>query len=306
MNFKKNQRRIPMNYKKIIPLSFAALSVAGALSACSDSTVVGADVQGNSIALSSSSGVGPGSSSSFDVNRESSDLVALLNRVGNDHAVTIYHVAGDTSQSNDPLGNYRSIFHYDSVDAYTTYNDVVEEILEAGSIRYVVNDIINDFDFDSSVCSGVTSCNQVYYETEVAMIDKEHNHMRWPLFMSYGGHGNYGQQRLQCSQLELKSKGYSIGFREQDSGLVVLKSLVTRQDHEMYEEFKADCALENGEYMDYLEYFPEYVGYPGIEPPHGGMCFVKPEMIDGVPTYKDPHWAKNAKYVIDSCADMND
>ena len=43
MNFKKYQRRIPMNFKKIIPLTFAALSVAGALSACSDSTVVGAD-----------------------------------------------------------------------------------------------------------------------------------------------------------------------------------------------------------------------------------------------------------------------
>ena len=36
--------------KKIIPLTFSALSVAGALSACSDSAVVGADVQGNSVA----------------------------------------------------------------------------------------------------------------------------------------------------------------------------------------------------------------------------------------------------------------
>ena len=296
-----------MNFKKIIPLTFAALSAAGALSACSDNNVVGADEQANTVALSSSSGVGPGSSSSFDeLNRESRDLVAFLNRVGNNHAVTIYHVAGDTSTSNDPQGNYRSIFHYDSVDAYKTYNDVVEKILDAGSIRYVVNDIINDFDFDSSVCLGTTSCNQVYYQTEVAMIDKENNLMRWPLFMNYGYHGHYGQQRLQCSQDEYKSKGYSIGFREQDSGLVVLKSIVVRQDHEMYEEFKADCALENGEYMDYLEYFPEYVGYPGIEPPHGGMCFVKPEMIDGVATYKDPHWAKNAKYVIDSCAEMNE
>ena len=46
----KNVRRNPMNMKKIIPLTFSALSVAGALSACSDSAVVGADVQGNSVA----------------------------------------------------------------------------------------------------------------------------------------------------------------------------------------------------------------------------------------------------------------
>lgn len=50
MNFKKYQRRIPMNFKKIIPLTFTALCVAGALSACSDSTVVGADSQDNSVA----------------------------------------------------------------------------------------------------------------------------------------------------------------------------------------------------------------------------------------------------------------
>ena len=40
-----------MNFKKIIPLTFAALSVAGALSACSDNKVVGADEQVNTMAM---------------------------------------------------------------------------------------------------------------------------------------------------------------------------------------------------------------------------------------------------------------
>ena len=40
-----------MNFKKIIPFTFAALSVAGALSACSDNKVVGADEQSNSVAV---------------------------------------------------------------------------------------------------------------------------------------------------------------------------------------------------------------------------------------------------------------
>ena len=51
MNKKKIQRRIPMNMKKIIPHTLAALSIAGALSACSDNKVVGADEQSNSVAV---------------------------------------------------------------------------------------------------------------------------------------------------------------------------------------------------------------------------------------------------------------
>ena len=51
MNKKKFQRRIPMNMKKIIPHTLAALSIAGALSACSDNKVVGADEQSNSVAV---------------------------------------------------------------------------------------------------------------------------------------------------------------------------------------------------------------------------------------------------------------
>lgn len=40
-----------MNMKKIIPHTLAALSIAGALSACSDNKVVGADEQSNSVAV---------------------------------------------------------------------------------------------------------------------------------------------------------------------------------------------------------------------------------------------------------------
>ena len=279
-----------MNYKKIIPLSFAALSVAGALSACSDSTVVGADVQGNSIALSSSSGVKPGSSSSFDVNRESSGLVALLNRVGNNHAVTIYHVAGDTSQSiyQDSQGTYRSIFHSDSVDAYKTYNDIVGKILEGdGVVRNAISPSTN---------CGIDDCNQIYYQTEVAMIDNENNVMRRSILMSYGREAEIERNALHC--MGDRSRLYSIDFKQRDSDLVVRKWLVHYNDYEMYEEFKADCALENGEFMDHN------VDYPEEQPRTGAFCYVKPNLTDeGVPAYKDANWKKYAKYVIDSCAE---
>ena len=291
MNFKKNQRRIPMNMKKIIPLSFAALSVAGALSACSDSTVVGADVQGNSIALSSSSGVGPGSSSSFDeLNRESSDLMAQLNRMSNGRAVTVYHVAGDTSQSiyQDSQGTYRSIFHSDSVDAYKTYNDIVGKILEDdGVVRNAISPSTN---------CGFADCNQIYYQTEVAMIDNENNVMRRSILMSYGREAGIERNALHC--MRDGSRLYSIDFKQRDSDLVVRKWLVHYNDYEMYEEFKADCALENGEFMDHN------VDYPEEQPRTGAFCYVKPNLTDeGVPAYKDANWKKYAKYVIDSCAE---
>lgn len=54
-----------MEIKKIIPLSLAAMSVMGALTACSDDKVVGADEHENTMALNSSSSVQPESSSSI-------------------------------------------------------------------------------------------------------------------------------------------------------------------------------------------------------------------------------------------------
>ena len=51
MNIKKIQGKIPMHFKKIIPLSLAAMSVMGAFTACSDNKVVGADEQPSTVAV---------------------------------------------------------------------------------------------------------------------------------------------------------------------------------------------------------------------------------------------------------------
>ena len=92
MNFKKYQRRIPMNFKKIVPLTFAALSVAGALSACSDSTVVGADSQDNSVAKTTTTTVEPVLSS--DVQRV---VVARLKEVAKPNVPTTAILAHDNT-----------------------------------------------------------------------------------------------------------------------------------------------------------------------------------------------------------------
>jgi hypothetical protein len=216
--------------------------------------------------------------------------VALLNRVGNNHAVTIYHVAGDTSQSiyQDSQGTYRSIFHSDSVDAYKTYNDIVGKILEDdGVVRNAISPSTN---------CGIDDCNQIYYQTEVAMIDNENNVMRRSILMSYGREAEIERNALHC--MRDGARLYSIDFKQRDSDLVVRKWLVHYNDYEMYEEFKADCALENGEFMDHN------VDYPEEQPRTGAFCYVKPNLTDeGVPAYKDANWKKYAKYVIDSCAE---
>ena len=51
MNIKKNQGRIPMNIKKIIPISLVAMSVMGSFTACSDNKVVEAAEQPNTMAV---------------------------------------------------------------------------------------------------------------------------------------------------------------------------------------------------------------------------------------------------------------
>ena len=107
-----------MNFKKIVPLSFAALSVAGALSACSDSAVVGADVQDNSVALSSSSVINPGSSNSRQGGGFEGIALAAIRGVSRGTAATFFHMAGD---------NFNQI---DSVTAHETYDRTVQSILD--------------------------------------------------------------------------------------------------------------------------------------------------------------------------------
>ena len=108
-----------MNFKKIIPLSLATLSVMGAFTACSDNKVVGADEQTNTMAELSSSSIEPGSSSSL--NRlyflREEGAVAALTSVSRGTAVTYSHIAGEAG------------YQTDSVTAHESFDRAVQSIL---------------------------------------------------------------------------------------------------------------------------------------------------------------------------------
>ena len=57
-------------------------------------------------------------------------------------------------------------------------------------------------------------------------------------------------------------------------------------DSTVIEEFRKDCALENGQLED---------GDVQI------VCLVNSEEVNGVETYRDPYWKKYAKFIIDGC-----
>ena len=57
-------------------------------------------------------------------------------------------------------------------------------------------------------------------------------------------------------------------------------------DSTVIEEFRKDCALENGQLED---------GDLQI------VCLVNSEEVNGVETYRDPYWKKYAKFIIDGC-----
>ena len=219
MNFKKYQRRIPMNFKKIIPLTFTALCVAGALSACSDSTVVGADSQDNSVAIGSSSSVTPGSSGSLGewIFKEKSALAALRS-VSKGTAVTYSHTAGC-------VGCYQT----DSVTAHETFDGVTQSIIDFDpTVRY--SDTTRD------------SRSNVY----LAMKDEE-GFLHGEIFSSFG----VNFKEVNCL---IEQEGYNTLYQVYFNGKSAPNYLPNKAfkylmsaDFTLIEEFKKDCILENGE-----------------------------------------------------------
>ena len=136
MNIKKNQGKIPMHFKKIIPFSLVtigALCVAGALSACSDK-VAGADEQVNTMAQNSSSSVTPGSSDSFDKNDFLAKFgnhksgVPVINITSFKHSIIPFKWA-DGSIGYESVRTEIDVF-IDSINAREIYDNVVDSILE--------------------------------------------------------------------------------------------------------------------------------------------------------------------------------
>ena len=262
MNFKKNQGRIPMNFKKIIPLSFAALSVAGALSACSDNKVVGADEQQNTMAERSSSSVVPGFSSSRQEKSFNEMVLAAIRGVPRGTAATIFHMAGD---------NFNQI---DSVTAHETYDGVVQSILDydvtlSDAELVVKYDTLWGLAMNSAFHAVMRDEDDVLHEALMYVDDAPRAYS------------------VYCHETELMDI-YNVSCATETDCSEVIK-LLRSEDSTLLEQFKQDCALENGT----LEFADP--GFPEM------YCFVAPQLVNGAVSYKDPNWKKYTKRIIEEC-----
>lgn len=304
MNFKKYQRRIPMNFKKIVPLTFAALSVAGALSACSDSAVVGADSQDNSVAIGSSSSVTPGSSGSLSasgLNFLSKETVAAFRNVSEGTALTYSHIAGETG------------FQTDSVTAHETFDRGVQSILDFdATVRNVDQTCIRPENYKMNYTTDVSMKDEdglVYGDISFSQGSRSHecfieHHLQVicgienalsddGTIVQVLGYGDYLKNYVGREEnLTFYGNMYEVYFQSEKHPLyadsVAIKYMQTA-DSTIRDEFRKDCALENGELHDLA------INFPGI------VCLIKAERKNGIWTYKDPYWKKYAKFMIDGC-----
>ena len=249
-----------MNFKKIIPLSFAALSVAGALSACSDNKVVGADEQQNTMAERSCSSVAPGSSSSRQEKSFNEMVLAAIRGVPRGTAATIFHMAGD---------NFNQI---DSVTAHETYDGVVQLILDydvtlSDAELVVKYDTLWGLAMNSAFHAVMRDEDDVLHEALMYVDDAPRAYS------------------VYCHETELMDI-YNVSCATETDCSEVIK-LLRSEDSTLLEQFKQDCALENGT----LEFAGP--GFPEM------YCFVAPQLVNGAVTYKDPNWKKYTKRIIE-------
>ncbi len=291
-----------MNMKKIIPLTFATLSVAGALSACSDNKVVGADEQQNTVAQGSSSSVVPESSSSIsELDFIPKETLALLKSVRKGVAVTIRFLPGES-------GSYEK----DTVKAGESFDNVVKSILDADSVRFMGGDSVYENimnmppDQNRSTALKEYRLNfQTNNEIDIVMKDKE-GLVHGPIGSYYGIAGYPEKARgVVCLRQpeDIIQNGGAWDFRyelylnnsDSTSGIVLEKHLVL-PDSATGEQFKQDCALENGSVG--MENRTEYIlGNTYLKL----SCNIPLATTEGIPTYKDPYWKKYGARVIESC-----
>ena len=260
-----------MNVKKVIPLTLAVLGVAGALSACSDNKVVGADEHDNTVGELSSSSVMPGSSDSRQKRGFEDMAFAAIRGVQKGTAVTYLHMAGDT------------VGQIDSVTAHESYDRVVQSILDYD----VTTDVHAEFVIKYDTVAGMLYNSSI----NAVMRDEDGVVHEATLFVDNAPWG----YSVNCSGKEVHSweRFYEVhngdSYRFGDSS-VVFKTLRS-SDPTLQEQFRQDCALEHGILTSAS---PGYI-YPELH------CRVNPKLVDGVVTYKDPNWKKYAAHILEGC-----
>lgn len=300
-----------MNYKKIIPLAFAAMSVAGAFTACSDNKMVGADEQANTMAIRSSSSVVSVLPNTIDIQSWARDAANSLLRSNSGTAKAMSHVAGE------PFPGSLNVhcdydFPVDSVNAHETFNRAVQAIYDAGAVVFPLHEdpaaenlpickIVNftylseeekrsvpQEDYEACVAGDEYLLNHVQNTEFFAVMKDEEGVLHGPIVSENQYVGFPGSLRnVFCLDKE-GLFGYYVGYV---TGETNHHKYLRTIDTVMVEEFKKDCAAENG----------EFTGGGGRGLYHVYCGFQYTLTSDSVLTYSDPHWEKYAKHVVENC-----
>ena len=270
-----------MNMKKIIPLSFAAMSVMGAFTACSDNKVVGADEQANTMAELSSSSVESGSSSS-SIEPGSNTDIDIAARL---KAIYRPNLAAAVIVSNEKVIE-------DTINAHETFEKAIQSIIDDDSYKATIADTaewkkFEDFD-------GKTS----YYKMDDvnAMVD-ENGIVHGPLHRYVHAYPPEGRAHkyIGCSSSGslVSPSNYQMSASDEERW-----SVFESTDSVALEQFRQDCAAENGVMQEGVgagKYGDIAFSFTGI----GCSIFKSPG--DTTRVDRDPYWKKYATIIVEKC-----
>ena len=277
-----NQRRIPMNYKKNIPLTFAALCVAGALSACSDNKVVGADEQPNTMADTTTVTRFVLSS---DVQRV---MLARLKEVAKPNAPTTAVLAHDSTLQ---------LTAVETFDGDSIYNNEKNRMVNMNYLDTTITETKGwgyySMQDENGVLHGPIAMNQaamkamtgiVHYVNNIACVNENKS-------LRVGDVVHITSDSYEFSHLFSVEKSYSNSYQFQEKRSQI-RRLQTR-DSLMLVQFIEDCDALDGK-----------LGKEDATFVMGGVeCGVNPKLTCTLEKddYYDPYWEKYASFIVNSC-----
>ena len=272
-----------MNFKKIIPLTFTALCVAGALSACSDSTVVGADSQDNSVAETTIT-VEPVLSS--DVQRV---VVARLKEVAKPNIPTSAILAHDSTLQLSVIKTF---------DGDSIYNNEKNRMINMNYLDTTITEnkgwTYYSMQDENGVLHGPIAMAQfVVNAPDAGVLDYINNiaclnENKW-LIDGDGVHKS--SDSYEFSHITTVEKSYSSPSQSQEKR-IQSRSLQTR-DSLMLAQFIEDCVALDGK-----------IGREDASYMIGGVkAGVNPKLncILEKEDYNDSYWEKYASFIVNSC-----
>lgn len=269
-----------MNIKKIIPFSLATMSVMGALTACSDNKVVGADEQPNTVAEGTTVA---GYVLSSDVQRV---MLARLNEVSKPNVATSAILAHDSTLQLTVVKTF---------DGDSIYNNEKNRMIDMNYLDTTItenkgwtyysmqdeNSVLHGPIAIAQTVLGFPNSDVIGYVNNVACV----NENKW-LDEEHRSSDSY-----QFERETFQAKSYGSQFQSPEK-TIQMRKLQTR-DSLMMAQFIEDCVALDGKLGKEDASF--FMG--GVE------CGVNPILTCTLEKddYYDPYWEKYASFIVNSC-----